>query len=152
MKRLSKMYLKTALVLLAIALLASSLYVMGAPPLGFQEVEPASCPPPFWMWVLLAGLLLPWIPFLLLRRNITVTFDDGLDNRPYLQKYKKGEKVVPPEIFNRPGCKISGWYLSKKFEKKKKWDFRDKVQTSMTLHAKWEPETLPDTTETGDLA
>ena len=150
MKKCSRTYLKFVFVLLALVVLNSSLYVF-AGQLGFQQPEPVSCPPPWWMWALLAGLLLPWIPFLLFRRNVTVTFDDGIDDRPYLQKYKKGQKIKPPEAFNRPGYEIEGWYRSKKYEKKKKWDFRDKVQTSMTLHAKWESETLTDNTETDDL-
>lgn len=148
MKNFWGIFLKTACVLFALVLLGSSLYVFGAPQqLGFQEPQAVACPPPWWMWALLAGLLLPWIPFLLFRRNVIVTFDDGLDDRPYLQKYKKGQKIVPPEAFNRPGYEIEGWYRSKKYEKKKKWDFNHKVQTSMTLHAKWEPESLMDTPE-----
>ena len=110
-------------------------------PLGFIDVNDNasnSCPPPWWLWPLMAGLLLPWIPFLLWRRKITIAFESGVDDKPYLQKYSRGQKIVPPDAFQREGYEIEGWYRSKKFEKRKKWDFRDKVNTSMTLFAKWE--------------
>ena len=143
MKRTSRLCLKLVFVLVALILLGASMYVFaGEPMLGFQPPEP-DCPPPWWMWAILAGLLLPWLPLLLFRRNVIITFDDGIDDRPYLQKYKKGQKIVVPDAFNRPGYYIEGWYRSKKYEKKKKWDFRDKVQRSMTLHAKWESDGTP---------
>ena len=141
MRPSSKLYLKSASVLMVLVMLGTSMHVF-AGGLGFQPPEP-DCPTPWWMWALLAGLLLPWIPFFLFRKNVIITFDDGIDDRPYQQKYKKGQKIIIPDAFSRPGYFIEGWYRSKKYEKKKKWDFRDKIQRSMTLHAKWEPDGTP---------
>ena len=144
MKLSSRLFLKLVIVFAALILLGTSMYVFagGQPHLGFGAPAP-DCPPPWWMWAVLAGLLLPWIPFLLFRRNVIVTFDDGVDDRPYQQKYKKGQKVVVPDAFHRPGYYIEGWYRSKQYEKKKKWNFKDKIERSMTLHAKWEPDGTP---------
>ena len=140
----SRLFLKIAFVLGALVLLGTSIYVFaGTPQLGFQTPQPDNCPPPLWMWFIIAGLLLPWIPFLLLRRQVTVTFDNGIISRPYQQKYKKGEKVVAPEVFSNPGHYIEGWYRSEKYEEKQKWDFNDKVRKNMVLYAKWEPEGTP---------
>ena len=144
MEFLSKFYFKMALVLSALVFISPSLYVFaGLPQLGFYVPEPEACPPPWWMWAIIGGLLLPWIPFLLFRRSVIITFDDGVDDRPYQQKYKKGQKIILPDAFHRPGYYVEGWYRSKKYDKRKKWDFGDKIQTSMTLHAKWELEAAP---------
>lgn len=120
-----------------------SLCLLGLP-VVLEAAGPAgACPAPWWVWAVFGGLLLPWIPILLVGRKVYVTFDDGIDDRPYLQQYKRGQKVKRPDAFSKPGFCIEGWYRSKKFESAKKWDFGDKISRSMVLHAKWVPQPDP---------
>ena len=134
MKFSSGLVLKSVFLFAAIVFFSPSLLVYAM----FAAPVPELCPPPWWMWAIFGGLLFPWIPFLLFRRKVIVTFDDGIDDKPYQQKYTRGDKINIPDAFNRPGYYIEGWYRSKSYEKEKKWDFESKIKTSMTLHAKWE--------------
>ena len=94
--------------------------------------------PMLWLPLLLALLVLPFILFLLLRRKFTVTFYGDEDLEPFKQRYKKHERLSPPDVFEREGEVITGWYRDKLLTPEKKWSFTDdKVKRNTKLYAQW---------------
>ena len=105
-------------------------------PLGLIQV--GDCPlMPWWSWPLMAGLLLPWLIALFWRREMTVKFETGIDEKNYFQIYERGELVDIPIGFVKEAHFLEGWYMDKKYSDKKKWDFDKKIRKNMTLYAKW---------------
>ena len=88
----------------------------------------------------MGGLLLPWLIPLFRRKEMTVRFETGIDEKNYFQTYERGDKVDVPIGFEKQAHVLEGWYLNKKFSENKKWDFDNKVRKNITLYAKW---TLP---------
>ena len=95
-------------------------------------------PPMFWPLFLLALFALPFILYPLLRRTYTVSFYGEDDEKPYKQKYKKHSRLSPPDVFEREGEVITGWYMDKLLTPTMKWSFTDnKVTRSHKLYARW---------------
>jgi len=105
--------------------------------LGTLTGAQQSCPPPWWLWPALGLLLLPWLLVLFFKLKVRVTFNTGTGKKPFIQEYNRGQTIVQPETFLREGFEVEGWYRSRKFRKGEKWNFSDKVRSSMTLYAKW---------------
>ena len=105
-------------------------------PLGLIQIP--ECPlVPWWMWPLLGALLLPWLIALFRRREMTVKFETGIDEKNYFQVYERGDLVDVPVGFEKEAHMLDGWYRDKKYSDKKKWDFDKKIRKNMTLYAKW---------------
>lgn len=81
-------------------------------------------------------LLIAVLILLLIFRRKTVTFvnDDGTKIRKI--RVRKGSKLDWPEIPEKEGMTFVGWYRDE--EKLKRWIFEeDKVESNITLYAKW---------------
>ena len=67
-----------------------------------------------------------------------VTFYGDEDLEPFKQKYKKHERLSPPDVFEREGGVITGWYEDKLLSPTKKWSFTyDKVTRNHKLYPRW---------------
>ena len=95
-------------------------------------------PPMFWPLLILALLAMPFILYALLKRTCTVSFYGEQDENPYKQKYKKHDRLSPPDVFEREGEVIAGWYTDKLLTPTRKWSFtNDKVSKNHKLYARW---------------
>lgn len=87
--------------------------------------------------IIILLLIIGWLLFLLFNREYTVTFDSNGGTKVESQVVKKNNVAVEPKDPTREGYKFLGWYEGMD-EKDKKFNFKTKINSDITLYARWE--------------